>query len=253
VTGRLTVIGIGPGPEAWVTPAVASVVTDAAELFGYGPYLDRLPGRPGQVRHATDNREELSRAEAALAAAASGARVAVVSGGDPGVFAMASAVCEAVGKGPAAWRALDIGFEPGVTAMLAAAARVGAPLGSDFAVISLSDNLKPWALIERRLRLMSEADMALALYNPASRARGAGAKQAFAVLKDCRSADTPVVMATAVGRSQERIVIQPLADCDGSGIDMRTLILVGSSATRLIDRPGRTPLVYTERFARMPR
>ena len=252
MTGRLTVAGIGPGPEDWMTPAVSSALAGAEELFGYAPYLNRLPGRLGQARHATDNREEIARAQAALAAAASGKRVVVVSGGDPGVFAMAAAVCEAIETGPAAWRALDITFEPGVTAMLAAAARVGAPLGADFAVISLSDNLKPWPLIAQRLRLASEADLVLALYNPASRARGSGAEQAFAVLRTCRAAETPVVLASAVGRPDERIEIKQLNDCDGGGIDMRTLIIVGSSATRCVGRPGRSPLVYTERFVRTP-
>ena len=250
MSGRLTVVGIGPGPEGWVTPAVSAALAEADELFGYGPYLGRLPQRAVQIRHATDNREELARAEAALSAAAAGARVAVVSGGDPGVFAMAAAVCEAVESGPAAWRQLDIDFEPGVTAMLAAAARVGAPLGADFAVISLSDNLKPWALIERRLRLASDADLVLALYNPASHARGGGARQAFEVLKSWRAPATPVVLASAVGRPDERIEIRQLTDCDGSGVDMRTLIIVGSSGTRLIARPDRPPLVYTARFSR---
>ena len=250
VSGRLAVIGIGPGPEGWITPAVSAVLAEANELFGYGPYLDRLPHPANQIHHASDNREELARAEAALAAAAAGSRVAVVSGGDPGVFAMAAAVCEAVEKGPATWRRLDLCFEPGVTAMLAAAARVGAPLGADFAVISLSDNLKPWSLIERRLRLASEADLVLALYNPASNTRGGSARQAFAVLKECRAGNTPVVLASAVGRQDERIAVRRLADCDGEGVDMRTLIIAGSSSTRLIERPDKAPLVYTERFAR---
>ena len=199
VSGRLTVVGIGPGPESWRTPAVSVAVAQADELFGYGPYLDRLPSLAGQIRHATDNREELARANAALTAAAAGARVVVVSGGDPGVFAMAAAVCEAVDHGPMAWRRLTISFEPGVTAMLAAAARVGAPLGADFAVISLSDNLKPWPVIERRLRLASEADLVLALYNPASATRQGGAKQTFEALRQYRAAQTPVVLASAIG------------------------------------------------------
>ena len=252
MSGRLTVVGLGPGPERWLTPAVSDILASADELFGYRPYLDRLPTRAGQRRHPTDNGEELARARAALAAAEAGAAVAVVSGGDPGVFAMASAVCEAVDKGPAAWRSLAIAFEPGVTAMLAAAACVGAPLGADFAVISLSDNLKPWPVIERRLRLTSEADLVLALYNPASNARGGAARAAFEVLRTCRAPATPVVLASAVGRPDERVVIKPLGDCDGSGIDMRTLIIVGASGTRVIERPGLPPLVYTERFARSP-
>lgn len=250
MSGRLTVVGIGPGNEAWITPAAMAAIACAQDVYGYGPYLERLPARPGQLHHASDNREEISRAKIALAAAASGRSVVVVSGGDPGVFAMAAAVCEAIEAGPPEWRALDIAIEPGVTAMLAAASRVGAPLGADFAAISLSDNLKPWALIEKRLRLTSEADMALALYNPASQARGGGAGRAFDVLKQCRAAKTPVVLASAIGRPDESIVILNLGACDGTDVDMRTLIIVGSSATRIVNRPGRAPLVYTERFTR---
>jgi precorrin-3B C17-methyltransferase len=252
VSGRLMVVGIGPGPEGWVTPAVGAELAGADQLYGYKPYLDRLPPRAGQLRHATDNGDELARARTALEAAAAGARVVVVSGGDPGVFAMSAAVCEAIDTGPPRWRELDVGFEPGVTAMLAAASRVGAPLGGDFAVISLSDNLKPWPVIERRLRLASEAGFTLALYNPASRARGAGARQALAVLKECLPAETPLVLATAVGRPDETVVVTRLADCDGTGLDMRTLLIVGSNGTRIIARLGRRPLVYTERFVRRP-
>lgn len=250
MTGRLTVVGIGPGPSDWVTPAATAALADAQELFGYGPYLDRLPGIAGQTRHASDNREELFRAEAALAAAASGRCVAVVSGGDPGVFAMAAAVCEAIDHGPAAWRELDIRIEPGVTAMLAAAARIGAPLGADFACISLSDNLKPWSLVERRLRLAAEAELVLALYNPASRARPDRIARAFDVLRGVLGPGTLVIFATAVGRPDERIDVQQLATCDPARADMRTLVIVGAPCTRIIERPGQSPLVYSERFAK---
>ncbi len=250
VSGRLTVVGVGPGPEGWVTPAVSAALAGAEVLYGYGPYLDRVPGRLGQIRHATDNREELARAGAALEAAASGRSVVVVSGGDPGVFAMAAAVCEAVERGPAAWRSLDIRVEPGVTAMLAAAARVGAPLGADFACLSLSDNLKPWHLIERRLRLACEAGLVLALYNPASRARPGSVAKAFQVLLEMRGPQTPVIFATAVGRPDERIDVVRLGAADPARADMRTLIIVGCEGTRIIERPGMTPLVYSERFAK---
>lgn len=250
VSGRLTVVGIGPGPADWVTPAATAALADAKELFGYGPYLDRLPVTLGQTRHCTDNRAELFRAEAALTAASSGARVVVVSGGDPGVFAMAAAVCEAVEHGPAAWRQLDIRVEPGVTAMLAAAARIGAPLGADFACLSLSDNLKPWSLIERRLRLTSEADLVLALYNPASKARPDRIGTALALLAELRGGTTPVIFATAVGRPDEWIDIGELGTCDPARVDMRTLVLVGAQGTRIIARPGLPPLVYSERFAK---
>ena len=250
MSGRLTVVGIGPGPQDWITPAASAALATADELYGYGPYLDRVPGHLAQARHASDNREELARAEAALTATATGRTVAVVSGGDPGVFAMAAAVCEAVERGPPAWRTLDIRVEPGVTAMLAAAARVGAPLGADFACLSLSDNLKPWSLIERRLRLTCEAGLVLALYNPASRARPDRIAKVFQLLAELRSPQTPLIFATAVGRPDEQIDIVRLGAADPTRADMRTLIIVGCEGTRIVERPGMQPLVYSERFAR---
>jgi precorrin-3B C17-methyltransferase len=250
VSGRLTVVGLGPGPEGWVTPAVSDALAEADDLYGYGPYVERAPRRPGQIRHASDSGDELMRANAALSAALFGRKVVVVSGGDPGVFAMASAVCEAIDRGPAAWRELDVRIEPGVTAMLAAAARIGAPLGADFACISLSDNLKPWSLIEKRLRLTSEAGLVLALYNPASRARPDRIANAFALLAELRGPETPVIFATAVGRASEKIDVVRLGAVDPARADMRTLIIVGTDGTRIIERPGLPPLVYSERFAK---
>ena len=151
MSGHLAVIGLGPGDARYLTAEAVEALAAAQALYGYGPYLDRVPVRANQSRHASENREERARAAAALAHAARGARVAVVSGGDPGVFAMAAAVCEEIESGPESWRTLDVSIVPGITAMLAVAARIGAPLGHDFCVLSLSDNLKPWALIERRL------------------------------------------------------------------------------------------------------
>ncbi|MDJ1158838.1 precorrin-3B C(17)-methyltransferase [Chelatococcus sp. SYSU_G07232] len=247
MSGGLTVVGLGPGPAAWTTPAATAALAEATDLVGYGPYLDRLPDRPGQRRHASDNRVELERARHALALAAGGRQVAVVSGGDPGVFAMAAAVFEAVETGDPAWRGLDLRVEPGVTAMLAAAARVGAPLGHDFAALSLSDNLKPWEVIERRLRLAAEADLVLALYNPVSRARPQQLAQAFAVLGQIRDAGTPVVFARAVGRADERVTLATLAEVTDIAADMATMIIVGSSETRLVARAGGGAWVYTPR------
>ena len=157
MSGRLAVVGLGPGDARQLTPEAAEALAAADALYGYGPYLDRAPVRSGQARYASDNREEGARAEAALRHAAQGASVALVSGGDPGVFAMAAAVCGAIESGPQAWRSLDLTIVPGITAMLAVAARIGAPLGHDFCVISLSDNLKPWELIERRLDAAADA------------------------------------------------------------------------------------------------
>ena len=166
MTGHLAVIGLGPGDTRYLTPQARDALDGAEALYGYGPYLERVPPRAGQSRHPSDNREERTRAAAALGHAAQGASVAIVSGGDPGVFAMAAAVCEEIGAGPDAWRALDVEIVPGITAMLAVAARIGAPLGHDFCALSLSDNLKPWELVERRLDAAAAAGFVIALYNP---------------------------------------------------------------------------------------
>src|SRR5256885_789672 len=170
-SGRLAVIGLGPGDTRWLTPEASATLAAAEAVYGYGPYLDRVPARPGQARFPSDNREEGARAAAALRHAAQGENVAIVSGGDPGVFAMAAAVCAEIEAGPEAWRALDLAIVPGITAMLAVAARAGAPLGHDFCALSLSDNLKPWELIDRRLDAAASAGFVIALYNPISRAR----------------------------------------------------------------------------------
>lgn len=247
MSGRLDVVGLGPGRAGLVTPEAAAALDAAEALHGYGPYLDRVPPRAGQARHATDNREELSRAATALAQAAAGARVAMVTGGDPGVFAMAAAVCEAVEHGPGAFRAVEIAVHPGITAMLALAARVGAPLGHDFCALSLSDNLKPWAVVERRLAAAAEAGFVLALYNPISRARPWQLGAALDLLRKRLPAATPVVFGRAVARESEAVRIVTLAEADPAGADMATCVLVGSAETRIVPRPGLPPLVYTPR------
>jgi precorrin-3B C17-methyltransferase len=247
VSGRLTVIGLGAGDARWLTPEADAALADADALYGYATYLARVPERAGQRRHPSDNREEAARAEAALGEAAAGANVALVSGGDPGEFAMAAAVCEAIEHGPEAWRTLDIAIVPGVTAMLAVAARLGAPLGHDFCAISLSDNLKSWDTIERRLDAAAGAGFVLALYNPVSRARPWQLGKAFERLRRMLPAATPVVFGRAVGRGDERIGLTTLAEANADAADMSTLIIVGSAATRLVARPGRAPLVYTPR------
>lgn len=252
-SGSLAVVGLGPGCCEQMTPEAEQAVAEAQVLFGYAAYLDRLALRPDQTRHVSDNREELSRARAALSAAADGMRVAVVSGGDPGVFAMAAAVCEVIEDGRAAWRDIDVRIVPGVTAMLAVAARVGAPLGHDFCVISLSDNLKPWDLIERRLRAAADAGFAIALYNPISRARPWQLGRAFECLAQILPETTPVIFGGAAGRPNERIVVVALSDAGSQLADMATCIIVGSSETRLIPRDGKRPLVYTPRFSREAR
>jgi precorrin-3B C17-methyltransferase len=241
------VIGLGPGDDRTLTREAHDALLAAEALYGYGPYLERVPARPGQARHASENREEGVRAEAALRHAAQGAHVAIVSGGDPGVFAMAASVCEAIEAGPDAWRALDISIIPGITAMLAVAARTGAPLGHDFCALSLSDNLKPWELIERRLDAAAGAGFVLALYNPVSRARPWQLAKAFALLGRHLPGETPVIFGRAVGRPDESVTITTLAAAGEIAADMATLIIVGSRETRLIARTGQSALVYTPR------
>lgn len=248
MTGWLAVAGLGPGDAALVTPEVTAALADATDLVGYGPYVARVPDRPGLARHASDNREEIARARHALALAAAGRRVVVASSGDPGVFAMAAAVFEAVEAGPPDWRALDIRVLPGVTAMLAAAARAGAPLGHDFCAINLSDNLKPWALIERRLRLAAEADFAIALYNPRSQARPKGFGRALAILRETCGPARLVIFARAVSTPEEALRVTTLAEASPGMADMRTVVLIGAAATRAIPRDGQ-PFVYTPRSA----
>lgn len=247
MSGRLTIVGLGPGDERYLTREADEALAAADALFGYGPYLDRVPVRPGQSRHASDNREEGARAEAALHHAAAGGHAAIVSGGDPGVFAMAASVCEAIESGPDVWRTLDIAIVPGITAMLAVAARAGAPLGHDFCALSLSDNLKSWELIERRLDAAAGAGFALALYNPVSRARPWQLGKALALLERRLGGETPVIFGRAMGRPDESLTITTLDAAAGIAADMASLIIVGSRETRVIARPGLSPLVYTPR------
>jgi precorrin-3B C17-methyltransferase len=249
MSGHVFVVGTGPGDPAQMTPEAGRAISTSDWFYGYGPYLDRLELRAAQTRVASDNREELQRARAALAKAAEGARVAVISGGDPGVFAMAAAVCEAIEAGPPAWRSLDLTVVPGVTAMLAVAARVGAPLGHDFCAISLSDNLKPWEVIERRLGAAASAGFAIALYNPISKARPWQLGRAFECLRRHLPGTTPVIFGRAAGRPDERIEVSALASAEPSGADMATCVIVGSAETRRIERGSRPPLIYTPRFS----
>ncbi|CAL78615.1 Precorrin-3B C(17)-methyltransferase [Bradyrhizobium sp. ORS 278] len=248
MTGTLTIVGVGPGASELITPAASAVIARATDLIGYGPYLDRVTtSRPGQIRHASDNRVELDRARHALELASDGRHVAVVSGGDPGVFAMAAAVFEALEAGPPEWRALDIRVEPGVTAMLAAAAEIGAPLGGDFCAISLSDNLKSWATIRRRLEAAAGADFVIALYNPISKARPHQLGEAFALLRKIKPPSTVIALVRAAGSGDVSSIVTSLAEVDPAKADMRTLVLIGSTATRLIARDGKAPFVYTLR------
>jgi precorrin-3B C17-methyltransferase len=249
MSGWLAIAGLGPGAAGLITPEVTDALAQATDLIGYARYVARVPERAGLTRHGSDNREELDRASRALRLAAEGKRVVVVSSGDPGVFAMAAAVFEAVEVGEPAWRDLDIKVLPGISAMFAAAARIGAPLGHDFCAINLSDNLKPWELVERRLRLAAQADFVIALYNPLSSARPWQLGRAFELLREELPESVPVVFASAVSDISEAIETVTLRDAAASRADMRTLVLIGSSRTRLIPRADGKPFVYTPRSA----
>ncbi len=248
MTGRLSVVGIGPGDPGLITPEASGALAEAELFLGYAGYLDRISLRPGQRREATDNREEADRARTGLEKAAAGMKVAMVTGGDPGVFAMAAAVCEQIEAGPPAWRAVEVAVLPGITAMLALAARVGAPLGHDFCVISLSDNLKPWAMVERRLDAAAAAGFAIALYNPRSKARPWQLGAALDRLRRHLPPGTPVIFGRAVRRPGEAIRVMTLAEADPSLADMSTCLIIGSPSTRVVERPGLPSLVYTPRM-----
>lgn len=250
MSGSLSVVGLGPGPAYWMTPEADSILKGATDVVGYAPYLARLPERPGQERHGSDNRVEIERAHAALDLAQAGRHVAVVSGGDPGIFAMAAAVFEAVEARPPHERDLPIQVVPGISAMLAAAARLGAPLGHDFCALSLSDNLKPWAAVERRLRAAAAGDFVMAFYNPVSKARPDRLAQAFALLLNVKAPDTVVAFARAVGRPGESLGVTILSEAAREPADMSTLVIVGSSETRMIPRSAGTPWLLTPRSYR---
>jgi precorrin-2 C20-methyltransferase/precorrin-3B C17-methyltransferase len=229
--GSVVVVGLGPAGREWLTPEAQEALATASDLVGYKTYVDRVPPNPRQRRHASDNRVEAERAAFALDLALQGAQVAVVSSGDPGVFAMATAVME-VAAAPE-YSAVPVRVLPGVTAANAVASRVGAPLGHDYCVLSLSDRLKPWDVIAARLSAAAEADLVLAIYNPASRARTWQVAAARDLLLEHRSADTPVVIGRDVGGPAESVTVVRLGDLDPSTVDMRCLLLVGSSTTRL--------------------
>ncbi|QKV91039.1 precorrin-2 C(20)-methyltransferase [Streptomyces sp. NA02950] len=243
--GEVVVVGLGPAGPLWLTPEARGELAAAEDLVGYTTYLDRVPVRPGQRRHASDNKVEAERAEFALELARRGRRVAVVSSGDPGVFAMATAVLEAASEDP--YREVPVRVLPGMTAAHAAAARAGAPLGHDYAVVSLSDRLKPWEVIAERLRAAAAADLVLALYNPGSRSRVWQVGKARELLLEHRAPDTPVVLGRDVGGPEERVRIVRLADLDPAQVDMRTILLIGSSRTRTVRRGDGTEIVWTPR------
>ena len=245
--GKLSVLGLGPGPSAWRTPEVSAALEQAEILVGYETYINMVPTKEGQQRLASSNRVEAERAKEALDLAAKGHHVAVVSSGDPGIFAMASAVIEVMDQTPERWSHIDFEVLPGLSAMQAAAARIGAPLGHDFAVISLSDILKPFEIIEQRLISAARSDMVIAIYNPASKTRRAQIQKVQELLLQEKTAETPVLIAKNVGRDGETIFTTTLEEIKCEEIDMRTLLIIGSSKTRVTKGPDGKPLMYTPR------
>ncbi|MHB2136919.1 precorrin-3B C(17)-methyltransferase [Pseudomonas monsensis] len=248
--GRLAVIGLGPGAAELMVPAVKAELARATDVLGYETYVRMAgPFRDDQVQHCTDNREEMQRARHAFRLAAAGRSVIVVSSGDPGVFAMAAAVLEALHESnDPAWHSVDLEILPGVSASLATAAQAGAPLGHDFCVMSLSDNLKPWSIIEKRLDLAAEADLALAFYNPISRARPWQLGRALEIVARHRVPQTPVVLGRDIGRPGQTLRTTTLGELTPDQVDMRTMVLIGSSTTCTFARADGKTWVYTPRW-----
>ncbi|MCP2178231.1 precorrin-2 C(20)-methyltransferase [Williamsia maris] len=244
--GEVVVVGLGPGADRWTTPEVAGELARATDIVGYKTYLARVTPRTGQRMHASDNKVESERACMALDLAARGARVVVVSSGDPGVFAMASAVVEMAAE--PAWEHVGVRVVPGVTAANAVAAAVGAPLGHDYAVISLSDRLKPWETIERRIRAALEADLVIAIYNPGSASRTWQVEALQRILVEIVGVDRPVVLGRDVGGPDEAVSVTSAGALIPAQVDMRTLIIVGSSTTRVVDRAGGAAVFTSRRY-----
>lgn len=252
--GKLVVIGLGPGSSDLMTPAVQRELEQAEDILGYETYVrmaeeNLRPFRSDQTVHMTDNREEMQRARHAFELAASGRHVVMVSSGDPGVFAMAAAVVEALHETDnPAWHGVELVIQPGISAAMAAASRIGAPLGHDFCIISLSDNLKPWEIIEKRLALAAEADLAMAFYNPISRARPHQLGRALEILRQYRSPETPVVLGRDIGRPAETTRTTTLGRLTPNDVDMRTVVIVGSSHTQSFTKADGRQWIYTPRW-----
>jgi cobalt-precorrin 5A hydrolase / precorrin-3B C17-methyltransferase len=248
--GKLAIVGTGPGSAEWMSPQVSALLTQATDWVGYSTYLNLVePLRTGQQRHDSDNRVELERARLAIDLAASGRSVVVVSSGDPGIYAMASAVFEVLDReANPDWAAIEIQVAPGISAMQAAAAQIGAPIGHDFCALSLSDILKPWETIAQRISAAAQADLVIAFYNPVSTQRTWQLSKAQALLLQVRSPTTPVVLGRNLGRPGQAIAVITLAELDAGQVDMRTIVLVGSSKTRTIPRPDGGVWVYTPRY-----
>jgi cobalt-precorrin 5A hydrolase / precorrin-3B C17-methyltransferase len=249
--GKLTIVGTGPGSQEWLSPQVRQVLLCATDWVGYKTYLDLVEylRKPHINRHESDNRVELDRAQMALNLASEGKSVVLISSGDPGIYAMAAAVFEVLERKPQKkWDKVEIKVCPGISAMQAAASIVGAPLGHDFCVISLSNILKPWDVIARRISLAAQADLAIAFYNPISKERTWQLTKAKEILLQWRKPDTPIVLARNLGRPRQQVTIKSLSDLAIKDADMRTIILIGSSQTRIIKQGNNIQWLYTPRY-----
>jgi cobalt-precorrin 5A hydrolase/precorrin-3B C17-methyltransferase len=233
-----------------MAPDARAALDEASDVLGYETYVKMAgPFHAGQRLHCSDNREELQRARHAFELASEGRRVVVVSSGDPGVFAMAAAVFEALdASDDASWRAIDLRIVPGISAAMATAAKAGAPLGHDFCMLSLSDNLKPWSVIEKRLEHAAAADLVMAFYNPISRARPWQLDRALEIVRCQRSADTRVVLGRDIGRPGESLTTTTLGELQSTQVDMRTMVIIGSSTTRGIAGGPHGEWIYTPRW-----
>ena len=244
--GSLTIVGLGPGAPELVTPAVTDALKDSTDIVGYSKYIDRVKDASGKSFHPSDNREEIDRAELSINLALQGKKVVVVSSGDPGVFAMASAIFEVVDKTNISRDDLPIVVLPGITALLAASARLGAPIGHDFCVINLSDNLKSWDILKSRVIAAAKADFVIAFYNPRSKSRKNQLSEIYDVLrKNCKS-DRIVIYANSVSTESEAIFETTLSEADASSVSMKTLVIIGSSSTKKIRNTG---YIYTPRYS----
>ena len=244
--GSLTIVGLGPGAPELVTPAVTDALKDSTDIVGYSKYIDRVKDASGKSFHPSDNREEIDRAELSINLALQGKKVVVVSSGDPGVFAMASAIFEVVDQKNISRDDLPIVVLPGITALLAASARLGAPIGHDFCVINLSDNLKSWDILKSRVIAAAKADFVIAFYNPRSKSRKNQLSEIYDVLrKNCKS-DRIVIYANSISTESEAVFETTLSEADASSVSMKTLVIIGSSSTKKIRNTG---YIYTPRYS----
>ena len=244
--GTLTIVGLGPGAAELVTPAVTDALNDATDIVGYSKYIDRIKHARGKSFHRSDNREEIDRAELSIKLALEGKKVVVVSSGDPGVFAMASAIFEVVDKKNLSRDDLPILVLPGITALLAASARLGAPIGHDFCVINLSDNLKSWDVLKSRVIAAAKADFVIAFYNPRSKSRENQLSEIYDILRKNCGSDRLVIYANSVSTQAETIFETTLSEADASLVSMKTLVIIGSSSTKKIRNTG---YIYTPRYS----